>query len=274
MGETRQTMNRGTLGGILIAILGIAVGLYLDGGKIGQMLQPTAALIVFGGTIGAVMVQFPFSVILKAAGQLQTVFLRSADPAPQLIKNLTRFAAKARRSGLISLDPELESIQDPFLKQSLTHAIDGALPEELRRTMELEMDAEADNDELLPKVFEAAGGFAPTIGILGAVIGLIQVMQRLENINEVGKGIAVAFVATIYGVGSANIFFLPFAGRIKLLTQRKQVLRELILDGVIGIVERVPPRMLEAKLAVYLRTPHAEGPAEALLSPAEEMAEK
>jgi len=101
-------------------------------------------------------------------------------------------------------------------------------------------------------VFEAAGGFAPTIGILGAVIGLIQVMQRLENINEVGKGIAVAFVATIYGVGSANILFLPCAGRIKMLMRRKQVLRELILDGVICIVEKTNPRVLEAKLAVYL----------------------
>jgi chemotaxis protein MotA len=118
--------------------------------------------------------------------------------------------------------------------------------------MELEMEIEIGAEELIPKVFEAAGGFAPTIGILGAVIGLIQVMQRLENINEVGKGIAVAFVATIYGVGSANIFFLPCAGRMKMLMRRKQVLRELILDGVIAIVEKTNPRILESKLAVYL----------------------
>jgi chemotaxis protein MotA len=118
--------------------------------------------------------------------------------------------------------------------------------------MELEMDRETDIEEHIPRVFEAAGGFAPTIGILGAVIGLIQVMQRLESINEVGKGIAVAFVATIYGVGSANIFLLPCAGRMKMLMRRRQVLRELILDGVIAIVDRTNPRVIESKLAVYL----------------------
>jgi chemotaxis protein MotA len=114
------------------------------------------------------------------------------------------------------------------------------------------MDKESDREEMIPKVYEAAGGFAPTIGILGAVIGLIQVMQRLQSINEVGKGIAVAFVATIYGVGSANLFFLPFAGRVKILMRRKQVLRELMLDGVISIVERINPRALESRLGVYL----------------------
>jgi chemotaxis protein MotA len=123
--------------------------------------------------------------------------------------------------------------------------------------MEFEMDSEADREDLIPKVFEAAGGFAPTIGIIGAVIGLIQVMQRLENINEVGKGIAVAFVATIYGVGSANILFLPCAGRIKILMRRKQVLRELMLDGVISIVEKINPRVFEAKFATYLGGPAA-----------------
>ena len=245
-------MNKGTLSGIGIALAGIAVGLYLDGGQMGQMLQPTAALIVFGGTLGAVMVQFPFSVVIEAALQLKSVFIHVDDPASQLIADLSRYAARARRVGMMSLDAELESIQDPFLKKCLTLAVDGTRAIELRQTMELEMEVESDVEELVPKVFEAAGGFAPTIGILGAVIGLIQVMQRLENINEVGKGIAVAFVATIYGVGSANIFFLPCAGRMKMLMRRKQVLRELILDGVIAIIEKTNPRIIESKLAVYL----------------------
>lgn len=248
-------MNRGTLGGLFIALLGIAAGLYLDHGQVGQMLQPTAALIVFGGTLGAVMVQFPFTVVLDAVRQLKLVFFHLPDPASQLIEDLTRYAAKARRNGLVSLEAELDSIEDPFLKRTLTLAVDGTHSAALRQTMELEMDKEADNEDLIPKVFEAAGGFAPTIGILGAVIGLIQVMQRLQNIDEVGKGIAVAFVATIYGVGSANIFFLPCAGRISMLMRRRQVLRELILDGVTSIVERTNPRVLEAKLTVYLNRP-------------------
>ena len=247
-------MDKSTLGGIGLAVAGIAVGLYLDGGKVGQLLQPTAALIVFGGTLGAVMVQFPFSVVKQAVGQLKAVFLGKKDPAAQLINDLTRYAVTARRSGLASLDAELESIQDPFLRKAMTFAVDGVHAPELRQRMEFEMDNDADREDLIPKVFEAAGGFAPTIGILGAVIGLIQVMQRLENINEVGKGIAVAFVATIYGVGSANILFLPCAGRIKILMRRKQMLRELMLDGVISIVEKVNPRVFEAKFGTYLGT--------------------
>jgi chemotaxis protein MotA len=158
----------------------------------------------------------------------------------------------ARRNGLASLDAELESISDPFLRKALTLAVDGVRPSDLRSAMELQMDQEVENDDLIPRVFECAGGYAPTIGILGAVIGLIQVMERLANINEVGKGIAVAFVATIYGVGSANILFLPIAGRIKILMRRNQVLRELIVNGVILIVEKTNPRIVESRLSVYL----------------------
>jgi chemotaxis protein MotA len=245
-------VDRSALGGVGLAVAGIALGLYLDGGKMGQMLQPTAALIVFGGTLGAVIVQFPFSVVVQAVCQLKDVFLGREDPAGKLIEEFGRFAIRSRRHGIVSLDSELELIQDPFLKKALTLAIDGTRPIELRQLMEVEMDSVADREELLPKVFEAAGGFAPTVGILGAVIGLIQVMQRLENINEVGKGIAVAFVATIYGVGSANIFFLPCAGRIKILLRRRQVLRELMLEGVISIADNTNPRALESRLSVYL----------------------
>jgi len=248
-------VNKSTLSGIAIALSGIAVGLYLDGGKVGQMIQPTAALIVFGGTLGAVMVQFPFSIVMQAARQLKEVLFPPKDPASQLIDDLIRYALRARRNGLVSLDAELEFIESPFMRRAMTLAVDGIRSSELRETMEVEMDMEADREDSIPRVFEAAGGFAPTIGILGAVIGLIQVMQRLQNINEVGSGIAVAFVATIYGVGSANIFFLPCAGRIKMVMHRKRVLRELMLEGVASIVDRVNPRVLEAKLAVYLDHP-------------------
>jgi chemotaxis protein MotA len=244
-------VNKSTFGGIALAVAGIAVGLYLDGGKVGQLLQPTAAMIVFGGTIGAVMVQFPFSVVKRAVAQMKPIFLGEQDPGTQIINDLSRWAAKARRSGLVSLDADLAAIQDPFLRKAMTLAVDGTRAPEIKQRMEFEMDSEADREDLLPKVYEAAGGFAPTIGILGAVIGLIQVMQRLENINEVGKGIAVAFVATIYGVGSANIFFLPCAGRVKIMMRRKQVLREMMLDGVLSIVEKLNPRIFESKLAGY-----------------------
>ncbi len=248
-------MRMSAIGGILVAILGIALGLYLDGGQIAQMLQPTAALIVFGGTLGAVFIQFPFPVVLKATAQLRYVFMDRQDPARELIAQLIRYTQIVRREGLVALDRELESIDDPFFRKCLTLAIDGTTPNHLRAMMEIELDNACESDELLPRVFESAGGFAPTVGILGAVIGLIQVMQKLENINEVGKGIAVAFVATIYGVGSANLFFLPCAGRIKILVQRRGLLREMMLEGVLAIIDRANPRTLETKLSAYLSTP-------------------
>jgi chemotaxis protein MotA len=240
--------------GIILALVGISLGLYLDGGKVAQMLQPTAALIVFGGTLGAVIVQFPFSIVLQAVGQLQPVFFGRNDPAIEILAQLVQFTQVARRSGIIALDNELEFVEDPFLRKALTLAVDGTSPTVLRAVMEIELDTMAERDELLPKVFEAAGGFAPTVGILGAVIGLVQVMQRLENINEVGKGIAVAFVATLYGVGSANLFFLPCAGRIKILVHRRTLLREMMLEGVLAIQERANPTALETRLSAYLST--------------------
>jgi len=134
------------------------------------------------------------------------------------------------------------------LKKSLMLAVDGTEPQEIRKMMELELDNQSEHEDHLPRVFESAGGFAPTIGIIGAVLGLIQVMQHLDDISEVGKGIAVAFVATIYGVGSANLFFLPASGKIKIRIRQEQILREMMLEGVISILEGMNPRMLETKL--------------------------
>jgi len=245
-------MDKSTFGGILLAVGGILAGLLIEGGKIGQIMQPTAAMIVLGGTIGAVMVQFPLNVVLAAGKNLMRVFFaKSTDPS-ELIKELVRYANKARKDGIVSLDAELPNIQDPFLKKSLMLAVDGTEPHELRKMMELELDNKEETEERVPQVFESAGGFSPTIGIIGAVLGLIQVMQHLENIDEVGKGIAVAFVATIYGVGSANLFFLPAAGKLKIRIREEHILREMTLEGVISILEGMNTRMLETKLLGYL----------------------
>ena len=245
-------MNRSTIFGLSLGVFGIALGLHLEGGKVGQIMQPTAALIVFGGTLGAVLVQFPLKIVLDAGRQLRGIFVGEHDPAPQLIETLRGYSFRSLRNGIVTLDAELESVDDPFLKKALMLAVDGAAVTDLRQRMELEMDIETERDFEIPKVFEAAGGFSPTIGILGAVIGLIQVMQRLENISEVGQGIAVAFVATIYGVGLANLFLLPCAGRLRMMARRRQVLRELMLEGVVAIVERVSPRLVEKRLTPYL----------------------
>jgi len=161
---------------------------------------------------------------------------------------------KARKEGILSLDSELNKIHDPFLKESLMLAIDGVNATDLRRMMELQLDYRGEKDERIPKVFESAAGFAPTIGIIGAVLGLIQVMQHLQDINEVGKGIAVAFVATIYGVGSANLLFLPFAGKLKIRIRERQVIQEMTLEAVLSIIEGVNPRALEMQLRRYLNS--------------------
>ena len=245
-------MDASSIGGVLLAVAGIIAGLLMEGGNLGQILQPTAALIVFGGTFGAVLLQFPMGIVIHAFRKLGHVFASSGKQNTQLIRDLVAYANKARRQGVVSLDADLQTIRDPFVKQCLMLAVDGTEPTELRKIMRVSMDSTTDSEDRLPAVFESAGGFSPTIGILGAVLGLIQVMQHLDNINEVGKGIAVAFVATIYGVGAANLFFLPFAGKMRILLHADQQRREMALEGVISILEGMNPRMLELKLSGFI----------------------
>lgn len=247
-----MSLDKASFGGIILAVGGILAGLLLEGGNLGQILQPTAAIIVFGGTLGAVMLQFPLPIVLLAFRQLGLVFVNPHRDPESTIRLLAQYAQKARREGIVSLDAELPEIDDPFLKKSLMLAVDGTEPQELRKMMELELDNQAEYEEQVPQVFESAGGFAPTVGIIGAVLGLIQVMQHLDKIDEVGRGIAVAFVATIYGVGSANLLYLPAAGKMKLRIREAQILREMTLEGVASILEGMNPRMLETKLLGFL----------------------
>lgn len=247
-----MSIDKASVGGIVLAIGGILAGLLLEGGNLRQILQPTAAMIVFGGTLGAVMLQFPLPVVLLAFRWLAAVFVTPQYTPEETIQRLVRYAQKARREGIVSLDADLAEIEDPFVKKSLMLAVDGTEPQELRKIMELELDNQAEYQEQVPQVFESAGGFAPTIGIIGAVLGLIQVMQHLDKIDEVGRGIAVAFVATIYGVGSANLLYLPMAGKMKLRIREEQIAREMTLEGVASILEGMNPRMLEIKLLGFL----------------------
>jgi chemotaxis protein MotA len=244
-------MDKSSVAGVFLAVAGILAGLLIEGGSISQLLQPTAALIVLGGTLGAVMLQFPLSTVIASFRNLGRVFQAPKQDNTHLIGHLVELDNKARRNGIVSLDNDLQSIEDPFLRQMLMLAVDGTEPAELRNIMHVRLDSATEGDERLPAVFESAGGFAPTIGILGAVLGLIQVMQHLDNIQEVGRGIAVAFVATIYGVGLANLFFLPFAGKMRIRIREQNLRREMMLEGVASILEGINPRMLEIKLAGF-----------------------
>lgn len=266
-------MDKSSWLGILVALGGILAGMTLEGGKVIQVLQPTAAMIVFGGTLGAVMLQFPLPVVISSFQALPRVFFPTGEKLEARLEQIVAFAQKARKQGIVSLDGDLAEVADPFLKKSLMLAIDGTDSQDLRNIMELEMDNLAERDERVPKVFEAAGGYSPTVGILGAVLGLIEVMQHLSDINLVGRGIAVAFVATIYGVAAANLFYLPVAGKLKHYAEEAARAREMVLEGTVSILEGMNPRMLETKLRAYCgpeakaAAPQAEGAAAAAAAP-------
>jgi chemotaxis protein MotA len=258
-------VDKATFIGLVLAIGGILLGLILDGGNLGQVLQPTAALIVFSGTLGAILIQYPLSVALSAFRRLAQVFVEPGQSGHEKIAMLVKYANLARREGIIALDKELATIEEPFLHRALMLAVDGTDSQELRKIMELELDNKEENEEKIPHFFESAGGFAPTIGIIGAVLGLIQVMQHLDKMDEVGKGIAVAFVATLYGVGAANLVLLPAAGKLKIRIRDEQIIREMTLEGVVSILEGMNPRMLEEKLLGFFSEAHKPVPVGAVV---------
>src|SRR6476469_3283552 len=240
-----------TFAGLLLALGGILGGLLLEGGKIQDVSQLTAAMIVLGGTLGAVMVTTPMSVLLSALKQLRTVFFEKAEPPDAVIEEIIGYATKARKNGIVALEQDADAVPDKFLRKALNLAVDGTDLQVLRKMMELEISLEEHHGESDAKVFEAAGGYSPTIWIIGAVLGLIQVMKHLEDIKEVGHGIAVAFVATVYGVGTANILFLPMANKIRARMRAASLMQEMTLEGVVGIVEGLNPTLIRMKLNSY-----------------------
>lgn len=241
-----------SLGGVVLAVGGILAGLLLEGGKMQDVGQFTAALIVIGGTLGAVLVTSPLSAVLGAGKKLSSVFMERAEPFDEVLEDIVAYATQARKQGIVSLEQQAEAITDPFLRKALSLAVDGIDLSQLKAIMELEIERLEQNCESEAKVFEAAGGYAPTVGIIGAVLGLIQVMKNLANIDEVGRGIAVAFVATVYGVGIANLFFLPASGKLRARAKESVRMRELMLHGVLAIIEGSNPKLIRTKLEAYL----------------------
>jgi chemotaxis protein MotA len=223
----------------------------LEGGRLGDIVQVTAALIVLGGTLGAVMVNSPPAIFWRAVKKLATLVRPEQFHTAMLIDDLVAFAAKARKQGILTLEGEVLAVRDPFFQKALALAVDGAGTDVIRENMELEISLEEQRLDDEARVYEAAGGYAPTIGIIGAVLGLIQVMKHLDNISEVGHGIAVAFVATVYGVGLANLALLPAAGKLRALAAHRIRMREMVLEGVLGIVEGRNPKLLRSKLEAY-----------------------
>ena len=240
-----------TVAGLLLAGGCILGGLMIEGGKLTDVAQITALMIVLGGTLGAVMVTTPLKTLVRAVKYLGAVFFEEEENPQRVIEEIIGYATKARKNSIMSLEADLPEIADPFLRKALSLSVDGTDLQELRAMMELDLAMRQRSGDAIAKVYEAAGGYAPTIGIIGAVLGLIQVMKHLENIEEVGRGIAVAFVATVYGVASANLFFLPAANKIKARLRDSLHIKELMLEGVCSIVEGMNPKMIRVKLEAF-----------------------
>lgn len=253
--KRRRRPDLATMAGLVLAFAAIVGGLLMEGGRIKDILQFTPALIVLGGTFGAVLVSTPFKVLKGALRRLAGVFLDSTPDLRGISEEVIDYAAKARKNGLVSLEQEAAKVADPFLRKALNLAVDGTDLQDIRKMLELEIQVEEQNADAEARVFDCAGGYAPTVGIIGAVLGLIQVMKNLANIEEVGHGIAVSFVATVYGVGSANLLFLPAASKIKARVHSELQRKELILEGVSGIVEGLNPKLIRAKLEAYTKGP-------------------
>lgn len=245
-------MDKATIFGLLLAGAALIGGHFLEGGTLGMILQVTAMVIVFGGTFGAVFISFPPSQLRQAWREFHQIFREPEDKSAAYLARIVEFAYRARREGMLSLEQNIPKISDPFFRRGLQLVIDGHNFAKVREVLELEL-AQLEETGLVPaRVFETAGGYAPTIGILGAVLGLIQVMQHLTDPAKLGTGVAVAFVATVYGVASANLFFLPIGHKLRLRHQRRMLVKEMVMVGILGLAHGDHPRLIEEKLRGFL----------------------
>jgi chemotaxis protein MotA len=238
--------------GALLAFAAIIGGNYLEGGQIGALLNTPAMVIVIGGTLGAVILQTPYSRLKRAAALTRWVVRPPRPEFAQAIARICEWSRRTRREGLLGLENILQGESDAFTRKGLEMVIDGGEPHTIRRALEMELTARTESDLAAAQVFRAMGGYAPTIGILGAVLGLIHVMGNLADPSTLGAGIATAFVATIYGVGFANLLFLPVADRLRALALGVADTRSLLVEGLLAIAEGEHPRAIEVRLGSYL----------------------
>lgn len=249
-------MDISSLIGAIIGVVSILIGQALEGGNIGQLLQITAALIVFGGTIGGVVLSFSKEDLIGAIIALKDVFLDKKVDFDETIAEIIRYAVKGRKEGVIALEKDAKYASDPLLMLGLQAVSDGTDPTLVRQMLETQINLEETQVAARAKVWESAGGYSPTIGIIGAVLGLIQVMQNLSDPSKLGAGIAVAFVATVYGVGAANLFYIPFGSKIKTKFRKELLKKEMITEGILGIQAGESPALIERKLQSFILNSH------------------
>lgn len=238
--------------GLIVGISAILFGQYLEGGTIATLINGPAMLIVLGGTLGAVMLQSPFPIFMRSVRMSTWVFVAPKNPMEQTIDKIVSWSNIARKEGLLGLENIEEQENNLFARKGLQLLIDGSEPENIRSILDVEIETKERFDMQAAKIFESMGGYSPTIGIIGAVLGLIQVMGNLSDPSKLGNGIAVAFVATIYGVGAANLLFIPIANKLKNLIAEQAQFRDMIVEGMVSIAEGDNPRNIETKLLGYL----------------------
>ena len=244
-------MDIATIGGLVFAIFCILFGQALEGGHASSLMQLTAGIIVIGGTVGAVMVANPMKDFIAGLKAFKVALKNPKHDLGKIITEISELAALARRDGVLALEQRLQAIEDPFMKRSVGFLVDGVDSAVARDALETEIHIEFEEGTVAAKVWEAGGGFAPTVGILGAVLGLIHVMENLSDPTKLGPGIAVAFVATVYGVGLANLLFLPIATKLKRRLAVEKERKTIIAEGVLSIQAGLNPRVIEEKLKSY-----------------------
>lgn len=248
----RSRVQYATVFGIFAAFGSVILAQRLEGAPIRTLWQPTAALVVFGGTLAAICVSYPMALVRRTVGAVKNAFVTRPEPVETVLDQLTRYAQAARRRGVIALEPELDRVDDPFVRAALVLTIDGTNTKNTRQILEIESDARREHEEAPADVIETAAGYSPTLGILGAVLGLIHVMQSIGEPSKLGSGIAVAFVATVYGLVAANLVLLPLATKLRATARQRAIDREIIIEGMVSVQEGLNPRLIEQKLRGFL----------------------
>jgi len=244
-------MNFFALLGFAIGVFAVLAGQFLEGGQLSTLFNIPALLIVIGGTVGAVMVQTPWPAFLRALRMLKWLLIPPAMPIEEGMRKIVLWSNTARKEGLLGLEQIVDREEDAFARKGLSLLVDGGEPDAIRSAMLVDLEMQEHRLMQSARVYEAMGGYSPTLGILGAVIGLIHVMGNLTDPARLGEGIAVAFVATVYGVGFANLFFIPVGSRLRNIVVAQTQYREMMIEGVIAIAEGENPRVIENRLAGF-----------------------
>lgn len=257
-----RRLEYATLIGVPAAIGIVLLAQVMEGAPARALWQPTAALVVFGGTLAAIFVSYPAALVSRTVRSVKDAFITRSEPVEAMLESIIHYSQISRRKGLIALESEIDRTSDQFMRAALTLAVDGTNPKVARSILEVESDARREYAEAPADVLETAAGYSPTLGILGAVLGLIHVMQSLGEPSKLGSGIAVAFVATVYGVGSANLILLPLATKLRGVARHSAINRELIIEGMMAVQEGLNPRVIEQKLRGFLMVARQERDAE------------